>query len=171
MIAAGNADLPEGFLDEENRRRDLWDRWSWLLVFITIFMLSFAVISFLLQRASIPFLAYKASLLALALYITSIVVLIISVFAFLLKTGTPSLRLLEASLAATGITYYSYTYSIIINRNISVTLLPIFTLLKNSMGHTVIALDIGQVALIFLALILYLDFFSKRKTSENREAF
>jgi len=157
MITAGNADLPEGFLNEENRMRDLWDRWSWLLIFITVFMLSFAVISFLLQRASIPYLAYKASHFALALYITSVVMLIISVFAFLLKTGKLSLRLLEASLIATGITYYSYTYSIVINRNISVTLLPIFTLLKNSTGYAVIALDIGQVALILFAIVLFLE--------------
>ena len=156
VIRAGNTDpnwqYPEHL--EKDTGQDVFSEMRWLFIFLMFFAVVAAIISFALVKLDTPYVAYRASFPGVVFYVTSLLLLILTVASYIFVDTPNTVKAVMLALALFTVTYYFYLYSVISVRDLTVVIMPFVIKLINSDGYCAIVIDLGQVSAICLAILL-----------------
>ncbi len=157
MSVAGNADqLPKQPQGMERRYKLLTLLLTWALIYAIIFLLFHQMLQ--VAKTVSPYIGYEVPLTMVSLYISTFIMLIGVVFAYIFHPCGSLIKLVLVTSVAFVIVHYSYVYSVFLGRSseLKIEILPFLIRFASSSGHASLAIDFGQ--LVILALLLYSAF-------------
>ncbi len=174
VIRAGNTDpvwkYPEHL--EEESTRDWVSDFSWLITYLTLLAVIAAIVSYALISLRTPYVAYEVPFFMVVLYVSSIIVLVISVAGYIIWGTINTKRIVLLSLAVFAFSHYLYIYSVVSVRELTVIILPFVMIFKNSEGYGSLMIDMGQISILILvaaiAHVHWRELLRSRKISKKR---
>lgn len=167
VIRAGNTDpmweYPEHL--EKAPSRDWMTDFSWLILYLTLLIVTITVVSYALISLGTPYVAYRVPFFLVVLYVSSLIVLVVSIAAYIILGTINTVKTVLLSLAVFTFSHYLYVYSVVSARELTVIFLPFIMIFKNSEGYGALMIDVGQVSI--LTLIVAVIYIHRNKLLRN----
>ncbi len=157
MSVAGNADAS---------MREGLRKYLWFIALALSYAVTYPLIYELLQGAKLvnPYIGYKVTLESIALYVSSLLVLMGAVLIYLFRSSSRVLNAVLTSSLVFVLSNYLYIYSLLQERpNLRISVYPFILLYSSSTGHASVGVDLGQITLLISAVIIAL------KVKRNRQ--